>query len=209
MPTNKVFNNFTSTKEQDLLESLVVESIRQNGHDVHYIRREGGDVDPLFEEDANAVFSDYTVIEMFIETSEGFEGDAEFLSHFSVEVHDQIKLSVASKTFMDLVGDPEEIDRPREGDLIHIPVTNALFEIKFVEHEEPFYQLGKINKYVLTLEKYVFSHETFSTGLDEVDDSIAAIDELTEDPTAQNDLFETEGDKIIDFSEINPFSEGF
>jgi hypothetical protein len=62
--------------------------------------------------------------------------------------------------------------RPREGDLLYVPVMRKLFELKFVEEELNFFSIGKRNPYMYELrcELFRFSDENFETGVEEIDD---------------------------------------
>jgi hypothetical protein len=155
-----------------------------------------------------------------------------------LQIRDQITFSVARRVFADEVGTIESIDRPQEGDLIFFPLNRKLFEVKFVEHEPVFYQLGSLQFYDLKCELFEYNNEYFETGIDDIDrmmknytlnmDAFALLTEsglaLTDeegytlllesydinenDVIADNDTIETEADSFIDFSERDPFSEG-
>lgn len=204
-----VFNNFTSVADQQILNDLVVEAVQIYGHDVNYLVRNAGNQDLIYFEDTISDFPSALPVEMYIMSVEGFEGEMDFLSKFSIEIPNQLKLAVARSSFINLVGTASSISRPREGDLVHLPVNNDMFQITFVEDEQPFNQLGAKQFYVITLEKFSYSHEVFATGVPAIDNYFAVIDELDEDPFASNDAIEAEADAIIDFSEINPFGDNF
>jgi len=111
---------------------------------------------------------------MYVKSVDGFEGDGDFLSKFGLEIRDQMVLTVSRRRFTeevyldgsDTVG---TTDRPNEGDLIYFPLNNKLFEIKFVEHEAVFYQMGSLQTYDLTCELFEYSHERLDTGVAAID----------------------------------------
>ena len=165
MPTNTYFRNFDARNEQELLHSLVTESIQIYGHDVNYIPRTLVNEDTILGEDSISEYKDAYSIEMYIKSVDGFEGEGDLVSKFGLEIRDQIVFSVARRAF-------EGLDigvRPKEGDLIYFPLTEKLFQIMFVEHETPFYQTGALPTFDLTCELFTYSDEKFDTGVEEVD----------------------------------------
>ena len=62
-----------------------------------------------------------------------------------------------------------DADRPQEGDLIYTPVIKKLFEISFVDHDEPFYQLDNNPVYKLRCKQFEYSQEAIDTGITEID----------------------------------------
>jgi hypothetical protein len=110
---------------------------------------------------------------MYIANTQGFEGEGTLLSKFGLEIRDQATFVVSRKRFSELVeieGNDLCEDRPREGDLIFLPLSNSLFQIKFVEHESPFYQINNLPTYELQCELFEYSHEDFNTGIEAIDD---------------------------------------
>ena len=171
MPTNVYFNHAVQS-EQDLHEDLVVESLRFYGHEVFYLPRTIVDEDELFGEDTSSKFGDAYAVEMYIENTEGFEGEGDLLSKFGVEVRDQATFVLSKRTwqrFISLDSNLATSTRPQEGDLIYFPLGNQVFEIRFVEHENPFYQLGKLNVFKLQCETFEYSHEEIDVGIAELD----------------------------------------
>ena len=165
MPTNTYFRNFDARNEQELLHSLVTESIQIYGHDVNYIPRTLVNEDTILGEDSISEYKDAYSIEMYIKSVDGFEGEGDLVSKFGLEIRDQIVFSVARRAF-------EGLDigvRPKEGDLIYFPLTEKLFQIMFVEHETPFYQTGALPTFDLTCELFTYSDEKIDTGVEEVD----------------------------------------
>ncbi len=171
MPTNVYFNHAVQS-EQDLHEDLVVESLRFYGHEVFYLPRTIVDEDELFGEDTSSKFGDAYAVEMYIENTEGFEGEGDLLSKFGVEVRDQATFVLSRRTWQRFISLDQNLattTRPQEGDLIYFPLGNQVFEIRFVEHENPFYQLGKLNVFKLQCETFEYSHEEIDVGIAELD----------------------------------------
>ena len=238
MTTNFYFNNFTNSQEQILIEDLVLESIRIYGHDVFYCPRTIIEKDEIYGEDALSQYNSNYLIDMYIRSYESYEGDGQFLSKFGLEIRDQVTFTVARRTFNEEVGAYTAFVRPREGDLIYFPLNNKIFEIKFVEHEAIFYQLGALQTFDITCELFEYNNEVFNTGIPLVDEKqkdltfnlsdfaiktetgLAIADEDmndlvlelfsldTQDPISDNTELETEGDAVLDISEIDTFSEG-
>jgi len=236
--TSFYFNNFGASQEQLLIEDLVVESIRMYGHDLYYLPRTRINDDLILGEDSYSEFNSHYFIEMYIKNVEGFAGQGDFLSKFNLEIRDQVTFTVARRTFNNEVGAYTSFIRPREGDLVYFPLNNKLFEIKFVEHEAIFYQLGSLQTFDISCELFEYNNEILNTGIPLIDEKqrditfnltdfaikletgLALADEDgydlvlesfsldTQDPISDNTEFEAEGDDILDFSEIDPFSEG-
>jgi len=173
MPTvNHYFNNYTNSMEQVLIEDLIIESIRIYGMEVFYMPRTIVNEDLLFSEDTLSTFDTAYPIEMYIKSVDGFEGDGDFLSKFGLEIRDAVTLTVARRRFSEEMEDIEttkDIGRPAEGDLIYLPLNGKIFEVKFVEHESIFYQMGSLQVYDLRCELFEYSHEQLNTGIDVID----------------------------------------
>jgi len=163
MAKNSFFKH--TSNEQQVVEDLTIETIKIHGQDMVYIPRTLVNKDELFGEDTISKFESGTEIEMFIESVDGFEGDGDFISKFGLEIKDSMSLVVSKKRFEQELA----MTRPKEGDLIYFPLSNGLFEIKFVEHENPFYQLGKLYTYKLSCELFQYSQEDIETGWSDVD----------------------------------------
>lgn len=169
MATNFYFNNFTSSQEQLLIENLIVESIKIYGHDLFYLPRTRVNFDSIYSEDTISEFKTIYPVEMYIKNVEGFEGDGDFLSKFNLQIRDQITFTIARRVFGEEIGNTEGMVRPREGDLIFFPLNNKIFEIKFVEHEAIFYQLGALQTFDIKCELFEYSNERFLTGYSDID----------------------------------------
>lgn len=178
MPTNFYFNNFPQkhiTSEQLLVEDLVIEAMQIHGMDVYYLPRTSRDeVDTIYGEDPLKEYRTAFPLEMYLENVSGMDGEGDFISKFGLEIRDEITLLVSRRRFSATVNG---IKRPREGDLIYVPLVENFFEITFVEHENDqamFYTLGRgrggnVYVYALKLKQFVFSEEIISTGIEEID----------------------------------------
>ena len=238
MSTNFYFNNFTSSFEQDLISDLVLESIKIYGLDVFYIPKREVEKDKLYGEDALVEYNASYMIDMYVKNVDGFEGEGDFLSKFNIEIRDQITFTVSRRNFESEVAEFEIFKRPQEGDLIFFPLNNKIFQIKFVEHEPVFYQIGSLQMYDLKCELFEYSNEILNTGIEKIDilqsnfstalnnfsilteNGIEIADEqgyslirqdfdfIDQDIISDNEIIETEADAILDFTESDPFSEG-
>jgi hypothetical protein len=170
LATSFFFNNFQSSQEQQLIEDLVIESIKIYGHDIKYIKRELQNKDRIYGEDRQTSRYVHALsVEMYIKNVDGFQGEGDFLSKFNLEIRDQITFTVSRRVFSEEIGSPMSVDRPREGDLIYFPLNRKIFEIKFVEHEPIFYQMGALQMYDLKCELFEYNGEMFNTGDPEID----------------------------------------
>ena len=170
MPTN-VFFSPNVRSEQNLYEDLIIESLRMYGQDIYYIPRETITPDEILNEEYSKYASAY-MIEMYIANTDGFGGEGNLFTKFGLEIRDQATFVVSRRQFSRLVQIEQNAireERPREGDLIYLPLSKSLFEIKFVEHESPFYQLSKLPIYELECELFEYSAEKFETGIRAVD----------------------------------------
>ena len=165
MTVNKYFTNYNSSYEQRLIEDLVVETIKIHGLDMYYLPRELNTQPDIFGDDPISSFRQHFIVEMFLETVDGFGGDGDFIGKFGLEIRDSATFVVSKKRFHA----ETSMTRPKEGDLLYFPLNNKLFEIKFVEHENPFYQLGKNYVYSLNVELFQFSEENIDTQIDQID----------------------------------------
>lgn len=280
MALNPYFTNYTYQPTQNLTEDLIIESIKIYGVEVYYLPRTQVNPDEIFKGDDMSTFDSAIPVEMYVKTVDGYEGQGDFLSAFGLQIQDRITFTVAKKRFEEELSSLEPL-RPKEGDLIWFPMANDLFEINFVEHEEIFYQMGKLFTYSLACERFVYSNEEINTGntaIDSVENSyslsvnialepgtgdfivgetvtgslngytaeITAWDAINNtisiknysgkfanseiltgdqsttqrtvsvanyldltDSGAENDSIQDESDNIVDFTETDPFSEGF
>ena len=194
MATNHYLNLYKNKPEQHLIENLTIEAIQFYGMDVQYLPRESLERDMIFGEDIRTQFTTNYLIEMYLETVDGWGGDGNMLANFGMAIKDTATLVLSKKRFQETI--PEKV-RPLEGDLIYIPMSNSLLEINFVEHENPFYQLGKVFTYKLTVENFTYSHENFDTGqssIDRINDDYSYSATMNE---GDNEDIQNEADKIV------------
>jgi len=174
MATSVYFNNYNSHGEQNLIEDLIVESIKIMGFDAFYLPIENPeDRDILYGEDPVKKFRSSFPLEMYLSDASGYEGQQDFFSKFGLEIRDVVKVILSRRSFQIRV--PQNtFTRPREGDLVYVPFLNGtgeLYEITFVEQAKDFHQLGRKAPYFyeLSLEKFKYSQEIINTGTYDID----------------------------------------
>ena len=166
MPRSVYFSQAVKS-EQNLYEDLIIESLRIFGQDVYYLPRTIVSKDAILGEDRASKFDDSYMIEAYIENAEGFEGTGDLYSKFGLEIRDEATFIISKRQWEKLIGTYEgdnPKDRPLEGDLLFLPMTNKFFEITFVEHEQPFYQLSNLPVYKLQCSLFEYNDEDFETG---------------------------------------------
>lgn len=206
MAKNKYFNPYTYTPEQDLVESLVIESIKQFANEIKYLPRTKIISDDILNEDIESAFENAIEIEVYPKDIDGFVNKGGFASKFGDFLKDQVTFMVSKRRFeqslkpklldesgrnlitengLSLNYEYEGIEydinrvRPMEGDLIWFPMVNRIFEIKYVNYESIFYQFGKLYTYDLVCEVFTYNNEDFETGDDTIDDIFAQLDDTT------------------------------
>ena len=149
------------------------------GVDIHYIPRQYITEKTIIKEVIESKFSNAYPIEAYIDTYEGYEGQGTILSKFGIQPLTDLTLIISRERFETYISpliqnipDIKLSTRPKEGDLIYFPLGDRLFEIKFVEHEKPFYQLQKTYVYELKCELFRYEDEIVNTGIDYIDDNI-------------------------------------
>jgi hypothetical protein len=175
MATSVYFNNFGASKEQHLVEDLIVESIKIMGFDAYYIpifNEEDRDI--LYGEDPIKKFKQAFPVEMYLSSALEYGGEREFFSKFGLEIKNNASVILSKRSFSQRVPQ-NHFTRPREGDLVYVPFlygTGELFEIKFTDHTKDFFTLGRKIPYFyeLQLEKFKYSQEIIDTGIDAIDD---------------------------------------
>ena len=168
--------------EQRLIQDLINEQLTIFGVEVTYIPRKYVEKSTIIEEVRSSKFDDNFSLEAYVNTYEGYSGAGDVLTKFGVSLRDEVVLTVSKERFEDFISpflsvmpsdEVEVISRPREGDLVYFPLGQRLFEVKFVEHEKPFYQLGKLYVYELQCELFEYEDEIFDTSIDELDEVLA------------------------------------
>jgi hypothetical protein len=252
MVSSNYFNNYDDLDEQDLISELVAETVHNYGQDCWYVPRTVHNRDSIFTEGEYHSFNQAYLLEFYIKSSSQMGGEGALLSKFGVEVRDEMVLTVAKRTFQTEVLDVRpDLLRPREGDLVFVPMVKAAFTIKYVDKKAFFYQMGDLQAYDLTLELYENSGAEFDTGIEAIDSiygndggaagvqsgGTGAADEILDgitfmtenglsllderdgwlmvlddtrikDDLSQNVEIEDEAEKILNWSETDPFSEG-
>ena len=170
-----------SQTEQRLVQELINEQLRIYGVDVTYIPRKIVRKDTILREIQSSKFDDSYIIEAYVNTYEGYSGSGDILTKFGMSLRDELTITISKERFEDFISpfldaeDDAEISlstRPREGDLVYFPLGQRLFEVKFVEHEDPFYQLGKNYVYQLKCELFEYEDEVIDTSINEIDTQI-------------------------------------
>ena len=171
MARNVYFSQGTGN-EQYLLEDIIIESMQIYGQDFYYIPRTLVAKDNILGEDRLSEFKQAFGIEMYLDSVDGFEGQGAFINKFGLMMEQSATLTVARRRWDQLVGrfgTTQLPNRPCEGDLLYFPLTKGLFEIKFVQHQDPFYQLGKLYVYKLQVELFQYASEHIDTGFKDID----------------------------------------
>lgn len=190
MATSFYFNK-AAVSEQRLLEDLTIESIKINGIDTYYLPRTLFNKDQIFKEDVLSIFKRGYFVEMYPKNVQGFAGEKDILTKFGVEIREQITFVMAKRRYEDEIGVNEDrVNRPLEGDLIYLPINDGLYEIKFVDHDLPFYQLSNRYVYELKCEKFEYSSERLDTGIQQID---SIEDRFTLDDVGVYELVTEEG----------------
>ena len=177
MPVNHYFqggNGIGNQNEKRLYEDLIVEGLKIYGHDVYYLPRTLVNRDLILGEDTTSRFDDSWLIEMYIETTEGFAGSQELISKFGLEIREDTTFMVSKRSWDYHVGQKGSLiaaGRPNEGDILYYPLMNSFFEIQFVEDQEPFFQLGQLPVYKLRVTRWEYSSEQLNTGNYQIDNN--------------------------------------
>ena len=196
MARNRYFNQYTTSSEQNVYEDLIIESIKIYGVSGYYIPRTSGYIDQLYAEDRLSLYDDAIELELYIKSFDGFMGQEDFLSKFGLQIDESINFLVSQKRFTQSLKtsllteygynlitedgnqllydvsdawDYSSIIRPREGDLIWIPMLNYMYEIKFTENIEQFFPLGKLFTFEMRCDRYEYSSERLDTDVTDID----------------------------------------
>jgi hypothetical protein len=168
-----------SKSEQNLIQDLINEQLRMYGVEVYYIPRKYATINTIIREVIESEFSGAYPIEAYVNNYEGYGDNTNILSKFGIQATNEINLVISKERFetyitplIKNIPDINLSERPKEGDLIYFPLGDRLFEIKFVEHEQPFYQLQKTYVYELKCELFRYEDEVIDTGVDYIDDNI-------------------------------------
>ena len=168
-----------ATSEQNLIQDLVNEQLKIYGIEVYYLPRQYVTKNTVIKEVIESKFTDAYPIEAYVDTYEGYEGVGTLLSKFGIQELDDLNLIISQERFSSYISpliknipNIELSTRPKEGDLIYFPLGDRLFEIKYVEHEKPFYQLQKNYVYELRCELFRYEDEIVDVGVEDIDDTV-------------------------------------
>jgi hypothetical protein len=194
MPVNHYFqsgNGIGNDAEKKLHEDLIIEGLKIYGQDCFYLPRTLVNKDLVLGEDTLSKFDQSYMLEMYMETAEGFGGEQELVSKFGLEIREDTTFVIAKRRWQNQVDNKANsiVDgRPNEGDLIYVPLMNSFFEIQFVEDQEPFFQLGNLPVYKLRTTRFEYSSEKIDTGRSEIDvaEDRLSIDQLQHQLTLED-----------------------
>jgi len=172
-----------SSGEQSLVQSLINEQLRMYGVDVHYMPRKYVEEKSILKEVTASKFDDAYPIEAYIDNFDGYGDNPTMLSKFGIQATNEVTLIISKERFETYISPLMKNEanvklstRPKEGDLIYFPLGDRIFEIKYVEHEKPFYQLKNTYVYELRCELFRYEDEVIDTGVDEIDDTLEGIE---------------------------------
>ena len=175
-----------SQGEQRLVQDLINEHLKIYGIEVRYIPRKFVRQQSIIREVQSSTFDDNFLLEAYVNTYDGYGGQGDIMTKFGVSLRDELTITISKERFEDFISPFLESDedytlasRPREGDIIFFPLGQRLFEVKFVEHEQPFYQLGKNYVYQLKCELFEYEDEILDTGIDVIDSQLEDIGYIT------------------------------
>jgi len=200
MATNHYFqggNGIGSNNEKKLYEDLIIEGLKIYGQDCYYLPRTLINRDLILGEDVASKFNAAYLLEMYMETTEGFAGSQEIVSKFGLEIRDDTTFMISKRRWQNSVDDPATMivdGRPNEGDIIYMPLMNGFFEVQFVEDQEPFFQLGNLPVYKLRATRWEYSSEQIDTGVAGID---AAEDKYSLDQLAHQVSLENEDGALL------------
>jgi hypothetical protein len=168
-----------SSGEQGLIQDLINEQIRMYGVEVYYLPRKYVTKNTVIEEVIRSKFDISYPIEAYVDSYDGYGGPGSLFSQFGIQDIDDLTLVISKERFESYITplsknlpNIELASRPKEGDLIYFPLGDRLFEIKYVEHEKPFYQLQKNYVYELRCELFRYEDEEIDTSIEFIDDNI-------------------------------------
>ena len=167
-----------SSSEQNLVQSLIDEQLKMYGVEVHYMPRKYLTTSTIMKEVIESKFDDAYPLEAYVENFDGYGENPTLLSKFGIQSTQEITLTISRdrwETYIEpLMKNEDNIKlatRPKEGDLVYFPLGDRLFEIKYVEHEKPFYMLRENYVYTLRCELFRYEDEVIDTGVDEINDT--------------------------------------
>ena len=173
--------------------------------------------DEILGEDRLSKFANAFPISAYFENIDTFDGGGFMIQKFGLMIEQSATITIARKKWNDLIGKTGTTilpNRPCEGDLIYFPLSKGLFEIKFVQHQDPFYQLGKLYVYKLQIELFQYASEKIDTGEEDIDvfetlksfDQDVNTDVDTPESYGDNNKFKDQASSIV-FNTNNPFGD--
>lgn len=172
MATNFYFSQKVRS-EQKLYEDIVIEALKTYGQDVYYLPRDIVNEDKILGDDPVSSFNSSYKVEMYIENTEGFDGEGDLFTRFGVEIRDEATFIVSRRRWEQTIQRYDNeitVSRPAEGDVIYLPLSKSFFQISHVEHEQPFYQLSNLPVYKLRCQLFEYTGEDMDTGVEVLDD---------------------------------------
>ena len=168
-----------STSEQNLVQDLINEQLRMYGVEIHYLPRKYMNEKTIIREVVQSIFNDSYPLEAYVDNFEGYAENPTLLTKFGIEQTNEVNLVISRERWETYIqpllkneSNVKLTTRPKEGDLVYFPLGDRLFEIKYVEHEKPFYQLRKNYVYTLKCELFRYEDEVIDTGVAEIDDTL-------------------------------------
>ena len=175
-----------SQGEQRLVQDLINEQLQIYGVEITFIPRKFVNQKTIIEEVQASKFDDNFAIEAYVENFDGYAGAGDVLTKFGMSLRDEVTLTISKERFEEFIAPFMNADdditlasRPREGDLVFFPLGQRLFEIKFVEHEDPFYQLGSTYVYKLKCELFEYEDEVIDTSIEAIDTQVEDVGYIT------------------------------
>jgi hypothetical protein len=175
MATNHYFqggNGIGNSNEKRLYEDLIIEGLKIYGHDCYYLPRTLVNRDLILGEDTLSRFDDSYLLEMYMETTEGFAGEQEVINKFGLDIREDTTFCISKRRWQNQVDSAHTMiveGRPNEGDIIYFPLMDSFFEIQFVQDQEPFFQLGQLPVYKLRCTRWEYSSQELNTGVEDID----------------------------------------
>ena len=171
MATNLYFSQQNVQNETSLVQDIVDEALKVGGVDMIYLPLHNDFTNKLLGENTNLVYDRSVILEAYVVTNQGFEGSGDLATKLGLQINDRLTVTISKRRFLETVTviDPS-ITRPLENDLIYFPTSKGIFQVTVVEHEQPFYQLGKNYTYQLQCELFKSRGELLNTGDSTIDD---------------------------------------
>lgn len=186
-----------SQTEQSLVQDLINEHLRMFGIEVYYIPRKQLKTENVVREVQSSKFDDNFILEAYLNNYEGYSPGSDIMSKFGISLKNELSLIISRERFEEFIspflssiiagesnfspGEKLSIStRPKEGDLIYFPLGERIFEIKVVEFENPFYQLGKNYVYELKCELFEYEDEEIDTSIDEIESTLSDTGYITD-----------------------------